>query len=95
MTGSGILLEAFDISGRGTVVVLEEFDGQARAGDVLVIGPTPHKIAGVELVSFRSVEAYERNRQLRRVGLLIAGCSTQELEAYKGQRLEIEFAPRA
>jgi len=92
MSASGLLFEVFNITGRGTVAVLDKFDGQARAGDFLLLGSAKYKITGTEIVSFRDVEAAERNARLGRVGLLVAGCTKEQLETYKGQRLQIEPA---
>jgi len=92
MSGSGVLVEVFDISGRGTVVLLEDFDGHATAGDFLHLGSTSYEITGTEIVSFRDVEAAERNARLRRFGFLVSGCTKEQLETHKGQRLRIESA---
>lgn len=92
MSASGRLMEVFEISGRGIVIVLEEFDGQVQVGDLLVSGSTEHKIIGVELVSFRSAEAHERNQRLRRIGLLVSDCDKEQMTTLKGQRVRIEAA---
>lgn len=92
MLASGVLADLFIIPGRGTVVLLEEFEGQAKLGDLLRLGPNTCEIIGVEMVSFRDAEAAERNRQLRRFGFLITGCTVEQLEAHKGLRVQVESA---
>lgn len=92
MVGSGQLFDVFEIFGRGIVVLLDEFEGQAKIGDRLLVGGKAFGITGVEMPAFRSVEAYELNQRLRRVGFLVSGCTKQDLEAFKGHRLQIESA---
>jgi hypothetical protein len=92
MLASAVLADLFIISGRGTVVLLEEFDGQAKVGDLLRLGPNTCEIIGVEMVAFRDAEAAEHNRRLRRFGCLVIGCTLEQLEAHKGLRVQVESA---
>ena len=92
MSANGILLDVFDISGRGLVVLLEDFRGTGRINDFLLIGSTKLRITGVEMVSYRSVEARENALQKGLQGFSVSGGTKQQIEAYKGQRLQIEPA---
>jgi hypothetical protein len=49
----GTLGEAFELSGRGVVVFLEDSDGAVRAGEELVVGDTTWEIVNVGVPSGR------------------------------------------
>ena len=49
MPMKGTLGEVFEITGRGVVVCLEQYQGDVRSGERLVIGGREWTIAGVEM----------------------------------------------
>ena len=89
MLASGILKDIFLISGRGTVVLLEEFEGAAEVGDFIEADGKRFEIIGHEMVSFRNAEAAEENRRLKRIGLLVKGATKTDFAERLGRRLQI------
>jgi len=85
----GTLLDVFEISGRGVVVLIEPREGSCRIGDQLQIGDVTWPITGIEMISYNA----EGMRRLAEgwkppLGVLLGGASKAELSGLIGQ----EFA---
>ena len=82
----GTLLDVFEISGRGCVVLIDIQSGSCRVGDDLRIGPRVWPVTGIEMPNYTS-ESIERIRQGWKppTGVLLRGAEKSELIDFVGQ----------
>ena len=83
----GTLVDVFEISGRGCVVLVEIEEGACKVGDVFAAGSGRWAISGIEMINYRA-EGLERIRAGWKppTGLLLRGATKDELTPLIGQR---------
>jgi translation elongation factor EF-Tu-like GTPase len=76
----GTLLEVFEISGRGCVVLVDIESGSCRVGDQLSIGSAEWPITGIDMPNY-TPETLERIRRGWKppTGILLGGAEKNEL----------------
>ncbi len=84
---SGTLGDVFEITGRGTVVILKDFDGSVKIGDQVAIGGHKWVVTGNEMPG-RPIDL--NNIPPRRpVGVLLADARKAELLPLVGQPITV------
>lgn len=83
---AGTLLDVFEISGRGCVVLVDIEEGACKVGDTFAAGSGRWAISGIEMVNYRP-EALERIRAGWKppTGLLLRGATKAELAPQIGK----------
>ena len=87
MAGKAMLLDVFEISGRGCVVAVEAGSTDCRAGDQLCIGEHSWEITGIDIPRY-SPEALGRMEEgwVPPIGLLLKGAAKHELVELIGHK---------
>jgi translation elongation factor EF-Tu-like GTPase len=83
---SGTLLDVFEISGRGCVVLVDVEEGDCRTGDRLIVGSIGHSISGIDRPRYMP-ETLQRIAEGWRppLGLLLKDAEKNALAALIGQ----------
>ncbi len=83
---SGVLLEAFQITGRGCVGVFAELQGTIHIGDCALFPDRAYKVTGIEMIRYADPTKRPRDS----VGLLLDGAEKDAVLAFKGTRIGFE-----
>jgi translation elongation factor EF-Tu-like GTPase len=87
---AGTLGDVFEISGRGVVAILKDFDGAVKIGDRVVIEGRSWDVSGVEM-GLRPLDL--ANPPARKgVGVLLKGAARSELLPLIGKSITISKA---
>ncbi len=83
---TGTLLDVFEISGRGCVVLVDVEEGNCRTGDRLIIGSIDYPISGIDRPRYMP-ETLQRIAEGWRppLGLLLKGAEKNALAGFVGQ----------
>jgi translation elongation factor EF-Tu-like GTPase len=87
---AGTLGEVFDITGRGVVVILKDFDGSVRVGDRVAIGSHSWEVSGIEM-GLRPLDP-DNPPARKGVGVLLRGASKAELLPLVGEPVSVSRA---
>ena len=90
----GRLVDAFEISGRGCVVLIDIAAGSCTVGDWLSLGADTYEITGIEMINYHA-------DGLRRIaagwkppmGLLLRGAAKEDIVALIGSEVHCENPP--
>ena len=87
---TGVLGEAFRISGRGTVLIVENYDGDMPLKGLFQVGDFSSKITGVEFPR-KTIRRGDGSIELGKpmIGILIADDVKEQLLEMKGQPVEV------
>jgi translation elongation factor EF-Tu-like GTPase len=85
---NGKLVDVFEISGRGVVVLVEIDDGRVKAGDTLILDESRFPITGVEMVNYNA-EGRQRLAEgwVPPVGLSLRGAKKPDIEGWIGREV--------
>ncbi|MEX3014695.1 hypothetical protein [Gymnodinialimonas hymeniacidonis] len=83
---SGVLQEAFQITGRGCVGVFAELEGIVRVGDTARFPDGELKVTGIEIIRYTD----PTKRPEGEIGVLLEGAEKEALLAFKGKRIVFE-----
>ena len=82
--GNAVLVYVFELSGRGIVLALENWEGRAVSGDSLIVGDFNYEITGIEIIKYKNVAAHEKARSKGIIGISISSGSKDSLQGFKG-----------
>jgi len=83
---TGVLLDVFEISGRGCVALVDVKQGDCKAGDRLIVGLASYEISGIDIPRYRPETAQRIAEGWRPpLGLLIKGAEKDKLSGFIGQ----------
>ena len=87
---TGVLGEAFRISGRGTVLIVENYDGDMPLKGLFQVGDFSSKITSVEFPR-KTIRKDDGTIELGKsmIGILIADDVKEQLLEMKGQSVEV------
>lgn len=80
---SGRVVEAFQITGRGVVVVFDDLEGVCQVGDRADIAGHAVRVTGIEMITY----ADHQKRRHGNVGLLLDGIDKPKALAAIGTRI--------
>ena len=81
----GLLKDCFEISGRGTVALLDPDEGSCVIGDWVKIGGEAWQISGIEMPNYRKLPPQE---VLKLCGALLTNATKAQLAPLIGQSFE-------
>lgn len=88
MPMKGILGEVFEITGRGVVACLEDYEGEVRTGERLIVANREWTIAGVEMpYGKRTLEQLEKGLPVT-IAVVVRPAEKSDLVPLIGQPFE-------
>ncbi len=76
---SAELMDVFDLTGHGTVMVVGKLEGTVHIGDALVLDDFEARVEGIEMINVKSLPADT-------IGLLIKSAGADVCRAFLGRR---------